>query len=163
MSKVFILRVIRSTLWEGNTPCNVYGHRIVVGSRRPKGAPPMVSRGLSSRNKAKVFATCKDEGRPPASSTDVLGATALEGTRSRDLSMLQERFACEDFVEERFQAAVQHCRTSDLRSGGGYTDDGPEERYHRCAGSRGYPTQHRNRAPPIFPSAIICRPVSKKE
>ena len=36
-------------------PCDEYGHRIVAGSRRPKGIPPDVWKGLNSKEKARIF------------------------------------------------------------------------------------------------------------
>ena len=59
-------------------PCDEFGHRIVAGSKRPKGIPPDVWKSLNTKEKAKISAESEPvEGRP-ASSTDVAGAIARD-------------------------------------------------------------------------------------
>ena len=48
-------------------PCDEFGHRIVAGSRRPKGIPPDVWKCLNSKEKATLFlkaALMKDKQHP---------------------------------------------------------------------------------------------------
>ena len=65
-------------------PCAEYGHRIVVGNKRPKGVPPTVWKGLTSRETARALADREGEGIPPTSSVGVLGATAHENPRPHE-------------------------------------------------------------------------------
>ena len=59
-------------------PCDELGHRIAAGSRRPKGTPPEVWKGLNIKEKAKIFLRVTLWNGRPASSTDVTVAIARD-------------------------------------------------------------------------------------
>ena len=97
----------------------------------------MVWKGLSSREKAKILAERTDEGRRSAFSTDGFGTVAHEDAQPQDSDTAQEKFTCEDFVEEWFQEVGERSRTSDSVSSGGYPTVESEKSYPQRASSGG--------------------------
>jgi hypothetical protein len=127
-------------------PCDECGHRTVAGSRRPKGIPPDVWKGLNSKEKANSLSDNGPQEGHSAPSTDGVGVLANGGTPELDLSADDPEPQCITFVEEWLRGIDEYR--------GQVTP----------AASGGYPAEHRERSvPPIFPSAAVCRPVSKRE
>jgi len=120
-------------------PCDEFGHRIVTGSRRPKGIPPDAWKGLNSKGKATILSESGLLDGHPASSTDGIGALAHDGTPEMDLSDDDREPQCVTFVQEW------------LRGIDDYRD------VVTPAASGGYPAEHRERsAPPFFPRRLCA-------
>jgi hypothetical protein len=136
-------------------PCDEYGHRIVAGSRRPPGAPPDVWRKMSANEKGTISGPSVPGGA--ASFGEVAGIA--QAGEDQEFGPLR---VCEQAVQAWFDGVYDFvpCGAAAL-SGGTYSEraghDGPE------MPSGGNLSEHRGTDFCFFPSAAVCRPVTKKE
>ena len=103
----------------GKCPRHRYGHRIIQGSRRPKGAPPEVWKKLSAKTKSELAdaSSGAHRGCTPGSAS-VAGAVGDEINGTSGAEFTEEEIKCRDAVKQWYRELEEYLHSVTWRRRG---------------------------------------------